>query len=215
MEELVSLQYGSFTILGDQAREYAQKTSCSNRVADWTIQSQLYLSDLRRENPGWNTAQHQEWGLFLLEHLLHDAASMKRKEYQRCSQALQAEMLKWHPSVRTLLGFTDAEILKVTKQVYQEGYVMAPSVLPCWWQEECIKELHLELAWCMARAGLQSAPEPAMPTLWSRGCSHSWAQYPSAELHGAEAAKCPREDPLTGWSGSRRQHSHSRSRNQL
>ena len=82
---------------------------------------------------------------------------------------------------------------------------------PLWQQEECIKELHLELAWCMARTGLQSGPRSARPTSQSRGCSHGWDQSPSSDPHGVEAAKCPREDPSIGW--SRRWHSHSKSQN--
>ena len=47
MEELVILQYGSFTILGEWTKEYAQRTNCSNWVADQTLWGQLYLSELR------------------------------------------------------------------------------------------------------------------------------------------------------------------------
>ena len=36
MEELVILYYGNFSILGSQAGESAQRTGCSNRVADQT-----------------------------------------------------------------------------------------------------------------------------------------------------------------------------------
>ena len=68
------------------------------------------------------------------------------------------------PSSRTLKGSTDVEIFRITEQVYQGEYVMASSVLPHQWQEECIKELHRELACCMARAGLQSEPGPARST---------------------------------------------------
>ena len=73
-----------------------------------------------------------------------------------------------HPSVQTLLGSMDVEILKITKRVYKGEHVTTPSVLPQWQQEECIKELCLELAWCMARAGFQSGPRPARPTSQSR-----------------------------------------------
>ena len=119
MEGLVTLQYGSFTILGEQVKEYGQRTRCSKWVAEWTLQDHLYLSKLRREHPGWNATQHQEWSLFLPEHLLHNAAFMRRKECQRCSQAPQVEMAEVmapeYPSIRTLLGSTDTDILKVAK----------------------------------------------------------------------------------------------------
>ena len=51
IEELVTLHYGNFSILGEQAREFAQRTNCSNQ------------------------------GLFLLEHMLHNVATMQRKEH--------------------------------------------------------------------------------------------------------------------------------------
>ena len=94
MKELIILYYGSFAILGDRVREYAWWTSCSNCIVDWTLRSQIFLKELRREHPGWTTAQRQEWGLFLLEHLLHYADSMRKKECQWCSQRPQAEGTK-------------------------------------------------------------------------------------------------------------------------
>ena len=184
MEELVPIQYGSFTILGRQAKEYAHRIGCSTWVADQTLQGQLYLSELRWEHLGWNTIQKQEWGLFLWEHLLHNAASMRRKKCQWCSWKLQAEMAKVmapeYPSFWTLLGSMDVDILKITEKDSWGNYVTAPSV-PLWWQqEECIKELCQELAQCTARAGLQSRPRSARPTSLIMGCSHRWAQSPLA-----------------------------------
>ena len=184
MEELVTLQYGSFTILGEQVREYAQMTSCPNWVTNRTLWGQLYLSELRRKHPGWNATQYQEWGLFLLEGLLHNTVSIRGKEHQRHPQAPQAKMAEVtapeHPTIRTLLGSTDAEISRVDEKVYWGEYVIAPSVLPFQQQEECIRELHLELAQHMARAGLQSRPRSARPTSQSRGCSHSQASFSGA-----------------------------------
>ena len=43
MEELITLQYGSFTILGERVKEFTQRTICSKWVANWTLQGQLYL----------------------------------------------------------------------------------------------------------------------------------------------------------------------------
>ena len=45
MVELVTLQYGSFTRLGEWVKEYAQRTSWSKWVADQTLQCQLYLDE--------------------------------------------------------------------------------------------------------------------------------------------------------------------------
>ena len=136
MEELVTLLYGCFMILGERVKEFAKRTSCSKRVADWTLWGQLYLSEMRREHLGWNTTQHQEWGLFLLENLLHNAATMRWKEHERLSQshsqAKWPEMAKVmapeHPSVGTLLGSNNAAILKVAEQVDQGGVCAPPLV---------------------------------------------------------------------------------------
>ena len=71
----------------------------------------------------------------------------------------------------------------------------------------------------MARAGLQSGPRPARPTLRSRRFPHchspSWAFSPSPGPHGVESAKQPREDPTMGQLGSRRWCSYSRGRDRL
>ena len=134
MEELVTLYYGNFSILGEWVREFAQRTSCSNQVADWTLWNQLSLTELHREHLGWNTAPKLEWGLFLLEHMLHNTANMWRKEHWRCSWGSQLEMAELapeHPSVQTLLGTPDEEILKVAEQVYRREHAVVPSVLPC------------------------------------------------------------------------------------
>ena len=101
---------------------------------------------------------------------------------------------------QTILGSTDAEILKITEQVYQGECVVAPSVLPCWWQEECIKELYQELAQHMARAGLQSWPRPARPTSPGRRCSHghstSWSWSPLARPWGGVVSQTSKRRPL-------------------
>ena len=144
MEELVILHYGNFSILGEQAREFTQRTGCSNLVAGQTLGSQLFLNDLHREYLGWSTNQKQEWGLFLLEHMLQNMTTMQRKEHQRCSQGSESEMAELaseQPSVQNLLGSPDAEILKVAEQVYRGELAVAPSVLPCIQQDGCMKEL--------------------------------------------------------------------------
>ena len=56
MEELVTLQYGNFTILGEWVKEFAQRTGCSNRFANLTLRGPLYLNGLRKEHLGWSTA---------------------------------------------------------------------------------------------------------------------------------------------------------------
>ena len=90
-------------------------------MPDWAPQSQLFLDELHREHPDWTTTQKQEWGLFMLEHLLHNVAAMCRKGCWRCSQESEMEMAESapeHPSVQTLLGSPDEEIPKVAEQIY-------------------------------------------------------------------------------------------------
>ena len=80
MEELDILHYRNFSILGEWVREFTQRTSYSNWVANWTHWGQLFLDEIRREHLGWSTACKQEWGLFLLYCMIHNTASMQRKE---------------------------------------------------------------------------------------------------------------------------------------
>ena len=47
MEELVTLQYGNFTILVKWIRDYTQRAGCSNRVANQALQFQLFLNETR------------------------------------------------------------------------------------------------------------------------------------------------------------------------
>ena len=94
---------------------------------------------LGKDHLGQRTT-HQEWGLFLLEHLLHNVAAMQMKEWERTTRrqphAQQSEMAKEiapaHPSIRTLPGSTNMEILDFTEQVYWGEYVLVPSELPHW-----------------------------------------------------------------------------------
>ena len=116
--------------------------------------------------------------------MLHNAASMLRKEHQRYSHALQAAkvMASEHPSVRTLLGSLDADILKVAEHIYREECAVVPGMLPCRQQDECMRELHKELAGLQGKSGL------LRPTARGRRCSHghsiSWACSPSAGPQG-------------------------------
>ena len=60
------------------------------------------------------------------------------------------------PSVRTLLGSTDWEILNVAEQVYRGQYEVVPSVLLHRHQDQFMAKLHEELGQCLVRAGLWS-----------------------------------------------------------
>ena len=86
MEELVILQYDSFVTLGERVEYDAQQTGCSYSVTDWALHGQLYLDELRRDHLSCSTSHCQEWGLFLLEHLLHNAANMQWKDRERTTK---------------------------------------------------------------------------------------------------------------------------------
>ena len=89
----------------------------------------------------------------------------------------------------------------MAEEVNRAEYVLAPSELPCWWQEEYMAELHLELCQHMVRDGLQVASVPVRLTSHGRRCSHdhlpSQIESPSAGPRGAEVAKWLREDSST------------------
>ena len=80
MEEMVTLQYGSFATLSKWAKAVAFTTGHWKRIADWPLRGQLFLDELRRISLVWKTIQCQERGLFLLDRLFHNAAAMQRKE---------------------------------------------------------------------------------------------------------------------------------------
>ena len=132
------------------------------------------ISGWDQECPGWNTAHRQEWSLFLLEQMFHNAAAMWHKEHQRCSWGLPLEPTEAapeHPSVWTLLGSWNSDLLRVTKQIYEGKYLVVPSMFTCVQQEDFMKELQRELSRCMTRAGLWSKRGPA--ELPSRSQRHS------------------------------------------
>ena len=162
MKEMVTLQYDSFAALSEQAKEVALMAGHLKRVAEQAHRGQLLLDELRREHPGWKTIWHQEWGLFLLEHLFYDVTAMQGREGQWHMQrhpnlqqtAMIKEMAPEHPSGRTLLESTDQEILDVFEQVYRGQYEVVPSILPHRCQDQFITKLHEELGQCLVRAGL-------------------------------------------------------------
>ena len=77
---MVTLQYGSFTALGELVKVVALTTGHSKSVADQALKDQLFLDGIRGEQPGLKTMQCQEWELFLLERLFHNTTAMQRKE---------------------------------------------------------------------------------------------------------------------------------------
>ena len=210
MEELVTLQNGNFTILGDWAKEFTQRTSCSNRVASQTLRGQLFLSEPWWEHPGWNTSLQTRLGSLSADvpapqHCLNEKRAPKvlPSTTSRDSQS-NGPWATLHPHPFRVHRCRNTEY-------HQEGLlgecIVAPCVLPHQRHEECMTELHKELTKHMARAGIQSKPRLARPTARSRrhshSCSTSLAFFSSAGPLGAESAKWLREDHSTRQEGSR------------
>ena len=175
---MVTLQYNSFATLGNQAKLLSQSTGCSKRVTEHAFRFQLHYDELRKTHPDWSVICHQEWGLFLLACLLHTVAYMRWWEWQQIAwrhshQPNPAERTApGYPSMRTLLGSTDADLLTMVEQVYWGQYEAALSMLPYWNQEDFLAELHEELGQCIMRAGLQDGMESARSPSRDRRCFH-------------------------------------------
>ena len=160
MEELITLHHGNFAILGKWVKEYAQRGGCSNWVADWALWSQLFQDEMKKEHPGQNTTHRQEWNLFLLEWMFQNATTMQCKEHQRCSCGLSLEPPETateHPSVQTLVGSRDSDLLWVREQIYKGDYVVAPRVFTHAQDNNLMKELAKGAFW---------VSDPGWPTRW-------------------------------------------------
>ena len=158
MEELLTLYYGNFAILGERVRDFAWCTSCSNCIADRTQRSQIFLDKLKREHPGWTTTHRQEWGLFLLEHLLHNTDSMKKKEHQRCSQRPQPSRAEEERVPRAQRPLADPGLLgSVKRRSHSAGY--------------CTSAVH-HMGQNPSRHILQSSPRA--PQVPGSGCGREW-----------------------------------------
>ena len=145
-------------------------------------------------------------------------ATMQSKKHWRSFKGSEPEMAKLapeYPSVQTLLGSLDEEILKIAEQVYRGELAVATSVLPHKQQDECMRELCHELTRCMTRASLQS--ETKMTQSFLKGWRHFHSDFfqqtcfPSAGIWAMEVANWLKEDALTGQLEVRR-HSHSMGR---
>ena len=158
MDELITLHHGKFKILRKRAKEYAQRTGCSNWVADQVFQSQIFMDEMKKECPGKSATCGQEWNLFLLERMFHNAATMWHRELQRhpCGIPLEpSETTLEHPSVQTLVGSRDANLLQVVEQTYKGEYMVMPSIFTHAQCDNLMKELQRELPEWLTWAGLQ------------------------------------------------------------
>ena len=80
-----------------------KRTGCSNQVADWALWSQLFLYEMRKECPGWNTTHRQEWSLLLLEQMFHNTVAMWHKDVEIDETAPK------HSIVWALVGSWDSQ----------------------------------------------------------------------------------------------------------
>ena len=129
---------------------------------------------MRKEHPGWNTACKQEWNLFLLEQMFHNAATMQHKEHQRCWLGLSLELTEAapeHPSMWTLVGSKDSDLLQIAEQIYKGEYMVVPSEFICTLQDDLMKELQRELSRHLTQAGLHGKRGPAELPSRSHRCS--------------------------------------------
>ena len=172
-----------FWPLCEWAKLVALRTGCLKSIAEWAVRWQLFLDELRKEHPGQRLIQQQEWGLFLLEHLFHNATAIRKRKQQwhawRCQHFLQTamaeEMAPEHPSIRSLLGSTDDEILEIAEQVYWGQYEAVSSILPHWHQEQFMAELYEELGQNLTRAGLWEATRTGRSPSRGRRCSCAYS----------------------------------------
>ena len=110
-----------------------------------------------------------------------------------------------HPSVWTIVGSRDFNLLQVTVQIYKGKYVIASGMFICAQQEDLMKELQRELSSHMTRAFLQGKRGPA--ELPSRTQRHS--QGPDWEDQTLEVKQ------QDGWSHLDRRRTCSRGRSGL
>ena len=146
LEELVSLHYWSFAALSEWAKVLAQGTGCSKWPTEHAQSWQLFLNEQSKDHPDMNVAHCQEWGLFLLECLLHNVVTMRKREIQwqlhRCPHSNQSvtakETAPVHLSVRSLRGSANEKIPNLAEDVYCRQYQVVPSFLSpnartSWW----------------------------------------------------------------------------------
>ena len=80
------------------------------------------------------------------------------KELQRCPCGIPLEPSETaleHPSVQSLVGSRDANLLQAAEQIYKGEYMVASSIFACTQCNDLMKQLQRELSECLIQAGLQ------------------------------------------------------------
>ena len=88
-------------------------------------------------------------------------AALTKEPHQQQTNTAKA-VAPGHPSVRTLLGSTNQEILDVVEWVYRRQYKVVPRILPHRLQDQFMVKLHEELGQCLVRTSLQSVTATAL-----------------------------------------------------
>ena len=158
---------------------------------------------MKKEHPGQDATCRQELNLFLLERMFHNATTIWHKELQRypCGIPLEpSETALEDPSVWTLVGSEDSDLLQIAEQIYKGGYIVAPSIFSHSQCDDLMKELSEFQTW----AGLQGERGLAKASFRTQRCSQG--------LEGEEdPALEARPQGMWSWSRGRKTHSRGRS----
>ena len=111
-----------------------------------------------------------------------------------------------HPSMWTLAGSRDANLLQVAEQIYKGEYMVAPSMFPHALCNNFMKELQRQLSKHLTWACLQG--ERGLAKVSSRSWRHSWGleqedQALEARLQGRQSQSQRRRTHSRGRSGLR------------
>ena len=114
MEELITLHYGNFTILRERVRDFTWCTTCLTTLLIELLEPRSSLMKWVENTQGGHCLQARV-GTLLIGCLLHNAASMRKKEHHRCSWRSHTEETEEaapeHPSMGTIIGATDDAII--------------------------------------------------------------------------------------------------------
>ena len=136
--------------------------------------------------------------------MFHNSTTRRCKKLQRCPCGIPLEPSETaleHPSVWTLVGSEDSDLLQIAKQIYKGEYIVAPSIFSCSQCDDLLKKLQKKLSKHLTQAGLQGERGPAEASFrtWRHSCRCEGEEYPALEAR-----------PQGMWSQSRGRRTHSR-----
>ena len=221
LEELLTLQYRSFSALGEWAKQVRLRTGYSKQVTELWGGSCTWMSSAKTA-AGWNISRRQDWGLFLLEWLFKTAATMQRRQLNvTCEDApiptkpQQPRMQppsnwsyqpcwfyrRWDPGIgwRGLLWMVSC----------------GPKHPPHWCQDQLMSNFHEDLGQWLGRAGLcdtlkmaqwqrQSTTHSNRSMSRGRTCSHACSLSSVQRLSEAgrwEGTAAPKQQIMQPYTG--------------